>query len=397
MVTERLYLNDSYLTEFSAKVVTLVEREGRPVAILDGTCFYPSSGGQPCDLGTLDGVPVVDVLEEEKEVVHVLERPLPQGTEVVTGSIDWERRFDHMQQHTGQHILSQTFLRVFGAETVSFHMGREVSTIDLDVSSLAEEEVARAEEAANGEVFADREVRTSCVAEGEVAQLGVRGGTPDMARVRIVEIVNFDRVACGGTHCRTTGEVGLVKVHRWGKVRGKQRVEFSCGRRALLDYQLKEGAVQAIARLQNVSECDVVETVQRGAEELRNSRKRIEELVEELLGQEAEFLMAGADQVGECRVVCKLFHGREVREVRKLVGRITARPGFVALLGVVGEKGNLIFGRSEDLGFDLLEAMKACCSLGGGRGGGRPNFAQGGVDSAKIQQCLEQGYITLFG
>jgi len=396
VATERRYLEDSYLTEFSARVVRLFERDGHPTAILDATCFYPTSGGQPSDRGILADVPVLDVIEEGEDVLHALAGPLAAGATVVKGCIDWGRRFDHMQQHTGQHILSQSFVRALRAETVSFHLGEEVSTIDLDVASLNEIDVARAEEAANAAVFSNREVRTFWTTRAELAALEVRGATDGPAKVRIVEIVGFDRAACGGTHCRATGEVGVIKVHRWGKVRGRQRLEFTCGGRALRDYQQKERSVRAIARLHNVSGSDVVEVVRRGAEELQGARRRAEKLLDELFEYEAASLVEGADVAAGCRVVRRLFGGRDVREVRRLAEKIASRPGCVALLGVVGDKGNFIFARSEDLALDLLPAMEACCKLIGGRGGGRPDFVQGGGDPEKIEEGLNCAYTTLF-
>jgi len=301
-----------------------------------------------------------------------------------------------MQQHTGQHILSQSFLRTLGAETVSFHLGEEVSTIDLDVAALGNEDVSRAEEMANTVVFANREVRTFWPAEADLAGLGARGGAGEHERVRIVEVAGFDRAACGGTHCRATGEVGLIKAHRWEKVRGRQRVEFTCGGRALRDYQSKESALQAIARLYNAPIAQVAEAVRRGVEDLQSARKRLEEMAEELLEYEAASLLERAEEVAGWRVVRELFRGREVREVRRLAEKIVARPRSVALLGVVTDKGNFIFGRSEDVTLDLLPAMKACCELIAGRGGGRPEFVQGGGDPGRIEEGLNKAYTTLF-
>ena len=202
--TQRLYHDDPYCTQFDATVVEQLELEGKPAVVLDATCFYPTSGGQPHDVGTLDGVPVVEVVEANGQIVHVLTRELGPG--VVHGVIDWERRFDHMQQHTGQHILSRAFEELFSADTVSFHLGAESSTIDVELASLDWDAAAQIEELSNSVVLQDRPVVTREYDQNEVGRLALRRTPPSRGRIRVVSIEGFDDCACGGTHVRATGE-----------------------------------------------------------------------------------------------------------------------------------------------------------------------------------------------
>jgi len=222
----RLYYSDPYRTEFQARVIERTSVQAQPGVVLDCTCFYPTSGGQPHDEGTLNGVPVINVLErEDKAIVHVLAAEL--DADVVHGAIDWQRRFDHMQQHTGQHILSQAFLKMLNAETVGFHLGKEASTIDIDKAPLAAVQLDTVENLANEIVFADLPVKTYFVAEAELANLPLRKLPVVDMPIRIVEVEGFDYSPCGGTHCRRTGEVGLIKITRAERRGQDTRVE-SC-------------------------------------------------------------------------------------------------------------------------------------------------------------------------
>jgi alanyl-tRNA synthetase len=394
-MTERLYYLDPYRLEFEARVVERISVDAKPGVILESTCFYPTSGGQPHDEGNLNGVPVVNVFErEDKAIVHVLATELKE--DLVHGVISWDRRFDHMQQHTGQHILSQAFLQLLNAETVGFHLGKEASTIDVDKAPLAVSQLDRVEDLANKIVFADRPVRTYSVAETELASLPLRKLPTVEMPIRIVEVEGFDYSPCGGTHCRRTGEVGLIKITKVERRGQDTRVEFLCGGRALADYRGKNRTVNELANRFSVGDWELSEAVERVAEEVKVSRRELNVARNRLLDYEAADLLAEAEQHGDVRVVRKVFADREGEEVRRLALRLMESEGSLALLGLAGEKAQLVFACSDDLPYDMNDLLKRACQVVGGGGGGRRQFAQGGgPDGSKVGEALKIAYERL--
>lgn len=391
-MTERLYYLDSYRLDFEAKVVERITLEGKPGVILDSTCFYPTSGGQPHDKGDLNGVPVINVLErEDKAILHVLAAEVK--SDLVHGVIDWERRFDHMQQHTGQHILSQAFIQLLNAETVGFHLGEKISTIDVNQAPLAASQLDRVENLANEIVFADHPVRTYLVTETELAGLPLRKLPSVEMPIRIVEVEGFDYSPCGGTHCRRTGEVGLIKITKVERRGENTRVEFLCGGRALADYWDKNRIINELANRFSVGTWELTEAVDRLVEELKNSRRELNVAKNQLLEYEAAELLAEAEQHGDIRIVRKVFTNRDGDQVKRLAQRLMESERCVALLGVVGEKAQLVFACSVDLPYDMSKLLKKACRIIGGGGGGQHNFAQGGgLDRSRVNKALEIAY-----
>ncbi len=388
-MTERLYYLDPYSLEFEARVVERTSVGAEPGVVLDRTCFYPTSGGQPHDEGRLNGVPVINVWErEDKAIVHVLAAELEGG--LVHGVIDWERRFDHMHQHTGQHILSQAFLEILKAETVGFHLGQEASTIDVDQAPLAVAQLDRVEDLANEIVFADRPVKTYSLAETELASLPLRKLPTVEMPIRIVEVEGFDYSPCGGTHCRRTGEVGLIKITRVERRGQDTRIEFLCGGRALVDYRGKNRTVNELANRFTVGAWELSEAVDRLAEELKSSRRELNAAKNQLLDQEVARLRAGAEQRGDVRVVKKVFADHDGDEVKRLAQRLIESERTVALLGLAGDKAQLVFACSADLPYDMNDLLKKACQVVGGGGGGQRHFAQGGgCDGSKVGEALD--------
>lgn len=388
MDTVRLYYRDSYLKEFAARVLDVRPAQGHTEVILDRTAFHPEGGGQPSDLGLLGGLPVVGVVERGGEVIHRVQGPALDGE--VAGQVDWERRFDFMQQHSGQHILSQAFERAIGVPTVSFHLGLDSSTIDLAVTSLVAEQVDAVEKLANGVVLENRPILVHLVEPSDLARFELRKATERTEKIRVVEVAEFDAIPCGGTHCRSTGEVGLVKVVRWERRGGNARVEFLCGGRALRDYQEKNRAVVGLAAALSVKDREVPEAVERLRRELSESRCRGEQLRDRLLDYEAKDLLRRAIAVGKAAVVSALLPGYGPEELKRLAARITSRPSRVALLAAGSEKAHLVFARSEDLDVDAGLLLRQVCAPLAGRGGGRPNLAQGGIpESDRAGAALE--------
>ncbi|MBK9713617.1 MAG: alanyl-tRNA editing protein [Kouleothrix sp.] len=395
MITERLYFADPYLTSFSARVVARAERDGRPAVALDQSAFYPEGGGQPPDAGTLDDVPVLDVQADDGLVWHTLARPL--DAEIVQGRVDWARRFDHMQQHHGQHLLSAAFEHLHGLRTISFHLGAASATIDLAGGALAAEQAFAAEELANQVIWEDRPVLARFVSAEELARLPLRKPPAVDGPVRVVSVPDFDHSACGGTHPRATGGVGLLHIRRWDRRGDAVRVEFLCGGRAVRDLRWKNGALGRLASALSVGADEVESAVARVREAEERARKRLEEAGEQLLGYEAQELIARADLVGIVRVVRRAYAGRSLDDVRALA-RAIAAGGCVALLGLRAEKTQLIFARAEGLQVDCGRLLRETLAALGGRGGGQPTLAQGGLpDPARLEDALDAAVAALAG
>jgi alanyl-tRNA synthetase len=412
-MTERLYYADSYCTRFSAYVTEQCTWENRPAVVLDRTVFYPASGGQPADWGTLGGVAVLDVIAREGDsaVVHVLEHTLECSLgDGVEGVIDWSRRFDHMQQHTGQHVLSAAFERLLDADTVGFHLGTEMCTIDINVARLEPAAVTPVEELANRVVWDDRFVGTRFVGPNELAALPLRRPPAVEGLVRIVDIADFDVNPCGGTHVARTGEIGLIKIVRLDYRGDETRVEFLCGERALRDYGSKNEMVTRLANRLTVGSWELDQAVERlqaeGKQlrkELRRARRRLLKVEASELAEAAVPLPLGGHE--PCRVVCKVWGRtgdsaensveRSPDELRALAQELVQRPDVVAFLAGVGtERTHLIFARNSDadeVGFDVAALLRDTCAQLGGKGGGRSHLAQGSApatDVARVEAVL---------
>lgn len=391
-MTTHLYYDDPYLTEFDARIVRCVEgKKGAVGIILDRTCFYPTSGGQPCDHGTLDDQPVLDVTEEQGDIVHWITGQLTDPS--VHGRIDWPRRFDHMQQHTGQHILSEAFLQILNAQTVSFHLGEEVCTIDLDCPALDAVQAEQVEDRANEIVFADRPVLARFVTPAEIPTLGLRKAPTVETDVRIVEVEGFDRSPCGGTHCTRTGQVGPIAIRKWERRGQETRVEFVCGWRAVRDYRWKTAAVNELALAFSVKDRELVAAVQRLMQESADQRREMQRVQEELLATEAATLLSTATLWQNIRIVRRVFAARDVLEVRKLASLVVAQPRTIALFGLAGQQARLVFARSADAPGDMAALLTKACQAFSGRGGGQPHLAQGGgFPGEHVSEALDLAY-----
>lgn len=398
-MTERLYYQDAYLIRFSAHVVEGLQWEGQPAVVLDRTAFYPTGGGQPHDTGWLQGIAVLDAVErvEDGAVIHVLAGPLEEKE--VEGEVDWQRRFDLMQQHTGQHILSAAFVEQLGANTVGFHLSDEYSTIDLDRAPMSSEELASVEMRANVIVMESQPTVSRFVPDEEVAMLPLRKPLAHEGPVRVVEIPGFDCSACGGTHVRMTGEVGTVKIIRSERRGTETRVEFLCGRRALEDYQTKNSLVMELAREFTVGYSELGDLVHRLADDLKATRRELRRTRDALLDAEALALWHQAEAVGDLLVVKAQLTERSSDDLKHLAQRLVTHPGTVVLLGgrdEAGEKGYFTFARSADVDLHMGMLVRQACQNIGGGGGGRPEFAQGGGPGGdQVSQALQVVFQSL--
>lgn len=387
-MTDRLYQQDAYARSFTAHILDSRRAGSQWEVALDRTCFYPTGGGQPADKGTLGGQPVLDVREEEGRVWHVLAELPPQAA--VQGEIDWSRRFDHMQQHTGQHILSQVFLQQESAQTLSFHLGTDLVTIDLDVANLSPSDVEAVEVEANRLVMEDVPVRAYFVSPEQLATLDLRRPPTKGERTRIVEIVGFDLSPCGGTHVRSTGQIGLIKVRRTERYKGGTRVEFLCGWRALHDYQWKHQAISSLARELSVADRELQAAVLRLIASEKDAWHEIETLRKQALASEALTLHQTGEPLGPWRLIAQVFPDRPAAEVKQLATLLAARPATVALLATGGPSPRLFFARSTDVDLDMCEALRSVTKEFGGGGGGRPEIAEGGgMPPDRIEAAVE--------
>ncbi len=384
----RIYYDDPRRTAFEATVTSVSTADGRPAVALDTTAFYPTSGGQPHDTGTLGEAQVVDVTESEAgEVWHVLDRDLPTGSHV-RGTVDWPRRFDHMQQHTGQHILSAAFDRLNHARTVGFHLGAAVSTVDFAIEVSARD-VAAAEAEANRIVWEDRPVRIRFVDAAEVEKLSLRKEPDRAGTLRVIDVEGYDMSACGGTHVPRTGSVGLIAVLSAEKLRGGTRLEFVCGGRALRSLRTFRDAVAGCIRHVSVAPDELPAAVERLQADAKDQRKLVKELQDRLAGFEAAALADAAQLVGGGREVIRAIEGRDQAGLRAMAAEVCSRPGFRVALFSATAPHVVVLARSTDVQADCGAVLKTLLAAFGGRGGGKADLAQGGGLTGDLSRMLE--------
>jgi alanyl-tRNA synthetase len=382
-MTERLHLSDAGALEFEARVLARVEHQGRPAVVLDRTAFYAESGGQPWDTGTLDDVRVVAVVEQDGEVLHVLERPL--AAEGVRGRVDRLRRLDHVQQHHGQHLLSKAFVEVARAETIAFHLGSDVTTIDLD-RPVTVEQARAAELRANEVVWEARPVKVVKLAVEQARTEGLEVPAGVTGEVRVVDAVGYDRQPCGGTHPGSTSEVGVIVVVGLEKYKVGTRVSFVCGRRALAAMATRQRTLDELVSVLSAPLDGLVAAARKAKNDLVDGERRAKGLLERALEGDARRLLATAQGGGRApspdapAIVSMAFEGWPPGDLRLLAQQLVALAPCVALLGSRADKAHLVFAQSEGLRHDIPALLRQGLERLGGRGGGRGNLAQGGGD-----------------
>jgi alanyl-tRNA synthetase len=334
-------------------------------------------------------------------MLHHLEGDVPfKSGEVVAGTVDWPRRLEMLQQHTGQHILSQAFFQLFGAETRGFRIFEQVAEIDLTLDRTLDEltvAIRQAEELANAVVFEDRAVRLHTVTPEEAAQLPLRKETFNTDCIRIIEIADFDWSPCGGTHARRTGEVGLIAVRSWERAKRMTRVQFVCGGRALHDYRAANQTATSVARRLSVGRDEALEAVARLLEEHKKLERRARALVELATHAEAQELLATTPVTPTPRIILRIFDDRDFDDVKRLAHRLVADQGVLALLATrTREMARLVCARSADLPVEANTLLQAVCEQLGGRSGGKPEFAQGsGTRVAELERAMAKAAASL--
>jgi alanyl-tRNA synthetase len=405
-MTERLYYDDSFLYEFDAQVtevVPAVQGDARSAVILDRTAFYPTSGGQVFDTGWIAqadepgdsvGCAVIDVADrEDGTILHIVSETAPFSRGMrVHGKVDSTRRLDHVQQHSGQHVLSAAFLRLFDAPTVSFHMGEESCTIDLDTKELASEQVRAAEQLANEIILQDLPVGIRYVSQEDAQQLGLRKIPPvGKASLRLIAIQDFDLSACGGTHVRSTGQIGCILLRKTEKVRQGVRLEFVCGQRAVAIARRDYRALSKAAELCSAHLWDVPQHLRKVREDAKTARKSHERLLEELAEHLALRLVADTPVTNGRKVVIGVFPERDLPFIRLLAQKCTrGTDNVVALLASTAGPAALVFAQSPGQPFDMGGLMKEVLAKLGGRGGGSKDLAQGGTECMEVELVLAE-------
>src|SRR5215217_5358678 len=394
-VTERLYYSDSHLIEFEARVVDVTDRvSGWTAVVLDRTAFYPTGGGQPSDTGTLNGSRVVECIDDgEKGVLHVVQGATPARNAIVKGRVDWPRRLDHMQQHTGQHILSQVFVKLFNAPTKSFRVLAASCEIDVELNNPTTEIIERAVELANNVVWEDRAITIRNVTPDQAAELPLRKEPARAGELRLIEIEGFDLTPCGGTHAYRTGEVGMIAVRSWERAKGLTRIEFVAGVRALADYRKANKSAREVAALFSTGRDDAPQLAAQMLEEHKELNRRIRALEEVAAEVEAEKLLASASD----GIVTQVFDGRDAESLKKLAHALVANPRTIALLGSRDkDTARVVFARSADAVGDMNALMREACAMLDGRGGGKPDIAQGGGKNVeKLHDALTHALTLL--
>jgi len=398
-MTHRLDRTDAFLTEFDACLEAQQDFPSGVAVRLDRSAFYPSAGGQPHDTGRLiiggSERKVLEVFEKNGALWHLLDAAPPTADPAVRGRIDWTRRFDHMQQHSGQHLLSQAFARRTGLDTIAVHIGAQECTLDLPAPTIAAAALDAVEDDANALVYENRPLRTYEVDEAEVGRLPLRSAPKVRGRIRIVEIEGYDWSACGGTHVHATGQIGLIKLLRTEKRADATRVTFLCGGRALRDYRAVHRDASDVAAGFSVARADLPAAAARLRDEARAASKAQATLQAQLAEWEARELLAAARTLPNgWRIVAAAWDDRDAAALRVTAKRLTGEPSVIALLGAAGERAQLCFARSRDADLDVALHLRAALqTLGGARGGGGRDFAQGGglpADRATLHFAIEQ-------
>lgn len=379
MATALFYANPRQ-TEFTARVTdTQTDKKGVWVA-LDQTCFYPEGGGQPADVGWIDGIPVTDVQKRDGDIYHLVSSS--PDSEEIEGHIDWSHRFDYMQQHTGQHVISAAFVHVGGHGTVSVRQGADVTTVDIEPESLPEEELLEVERRAQEAVFENRAVRDYEVTEDQVGKLKLRRPPKVGGTIRIVEIDGFDRVACGGVHTASTGEVGMIKLVGTERIRDNLRTVWKIGDRAREDYRLKHRVVSALMDMLSAKPEAIVERTQKLESQLRDTEYRVGQLQKRLAAAEAARLRTAAARGDGVAVVTHAFEGEDKAVFRAIAEALAETEGTVAC--ITNRQGAQLLwaiAASEDQQLDFKAVKEELLPIIEGKGGGKPPLWQGAAQN----------------
>jgi alanyl-tRNA synthetase len=394
-MSQRIYYTEPYRTTFDATVVSCTPQGDRFEVLLNETAFYPSSGGQPYDVGALGEARVVDVVDrEDGEVGHIVDRALSAGAQV-RGEIDWRRRFDHMQQHTGQHVLSAAFDRLFQVRTESFHLGKDASSIDL-AREVTAQEIRAAEDESNRIVWEDRPVHIRFATAEEAKTLPLRKESLRSGPLRLIDVENFDLSACGGTHVARTGGIGVIAIAGWERFKGGSRIEFLCGSRALGRFREWRDALAATGRHLSVMPAELAATVEKLQQDSKNLQKTIRAQQEQLAVYEGRALVERAERVGDRLVLVDALDNWDANGLKALAAAAaTQNPAVAVALFSRTTPPVVVVAAGSDAKIDSAAVLKSLTASFGGRGGGRKELAQGGGFAAPLDQLLDAARLAI--
>ncbi len=388
---QKAFLDNSYLDKLNAKVISCtLNNEEKYEVILEKTIFYPHlSGGQPKDDGTINGIDVINVFEKDDNIIHVLPEPV---SGLVDLKINFEKRFDHMQQHSGQHILSCAFSNLYNAKTIGFHLSGEYTTIDLDVADFNNDKIKCVEEYCNKIIYDNLKIETSILSHDEALKTGLRKKPVDDETIRIVKIGDKDNVACCGTHVDYTGEIGIVKVVKYEKYKSGTRVEFLCGKRALLDYINKNNDIQALSNSFSCHTSMVVDNVTKFKHDSGLLVKKIGMLQDRLNEYEAKDFISEAICSNNINYSLSKLVDRDIKDLRFIVSKIIENDNYVC--GFVidnNDSCSIIIGQSSNLNIDIKDIYNKCSDIIEAKGGGNNKMIQGtGKNVNGVNECFDK-------
>ncbi|OMD93313.1 alanyl-tRNA editing protein [Paenibacillus odorifer] len=370
-MTNKLYYNSTYQTDWQTRVTETIEREDGLYVLLEETAFYPHGGGQPCDLGAIQGIPVLDIISEEELVLHKLER-LP-NEESVTCQIDWNRRFDHMQQHSGQHLLSAVCLEKHNFMTLSFHLGEDYCTIDIEVSELSSDQLYSIEREVNRQIYLNHNILSYFVTGEEAAQLKLVKQPKVTENIRIVEIKDVEYNACGGTHVSSTGEIGIIKLLKAEKIKGNTRIYFKCGYRALEEFNTSQQILGTLSSKFNTGKDEIIDRIEKWENEQKLLQAEIyllkekndDYVVQELLNEQAG------------KMIAQVFEDKSLKDLQSLANKLTSKCDLPVLLATSAEN-KVVFAQNGSTEISCGAFFKAHLGSYNGKGGGSDKLAQAG-------------------
>ena len=388
---DKLYYEDQYLKEFTAEIIGVIEKNNLYYVSLDKTAFFPGGGGQHCDLGYIDNHKVIDIVEENGEIYHVTQTK-PIKIHRVNCKIDWDRRLDGMQQHLSQHVLSGCFFKLFNANTVSIHLGNEISTVDIQ-GYLDEESIIKAERMANEIIYQNIGVNFLTPSKKELKKLNLRRDLPNTnEQIRVVQIGDLDINACCGVHPSRTLDLQAIKIKRWEKHKGATRIEYLAGKRAIEDYFKKDDFRNQICKFLNCGEQDAINSVNKLSNELKACKDENRQIKIEISDYQIKDMIMSAENLGDISVITKIYESGDLKHISKIAEKIVLNDNMIVLLGVKNEeKANLIFAASKNINsISMNDLLKDAITLIDGRGGGSKFLAQGGgKNSSNLQGVID--------
>ena len=389
-MTNKLYLDNPYVREIDSRIVDKTYKDGKYFLKLNRTIFYPHlSGGQPGDKGTINGVEVLEVYEENSDIIHVVKDNIQ--SDKVTLSIDWENRLDNMQQHTGQHLLSAAFYKLYNGETIGFHLGHDYVYIDVTLPDFSEDEMDKIEIYTNRIISSNFEIKSYYVEKNEVNNIPVRKQPTVDLNIRIVEIDNIDFSPCAGTHLRNTGEIGIIKIRRWEKYKGNIRIEFVCGNRALFDYRWKNKYIKEIGVLLSSKDTDVLDKVHTLFNQKEELEKENRSIKAELVKYEGEELFRNAIKIKTTPLVYKLFDDKGLKEITYLASYLNNNYNLIQIYGTRHENiGQFFISVSKKLNINLKNIFKDISEELDLKGGGTPETVQGKCSVEDLEELLSR-------